>query len=747
MESRASRAPKNVGSSGPNSPSSQANTAATELAVAYGKLKRQYDIVRKELSDLTVAYDRLRTESAKEITKWKSRVLPIGDSGGNTTVVPNSQAAVKTDYVNDPRELRRRLVALEQALETERLEHKKAALNHRKELADIMKAGKGVGFGVLRPASALNGRRASSASAADRRTSVLTSRSSGNKSAPLKSTAPSLQNRERNLSADRARVREKERERERNLRRAQREQKEKDRDGKYSSSHYRKSSSARGDRSVSPLTADLRERAFRGAAGTRTRSVSPASSLGGKFDPTEWHRQQQEKALSRQRETRRTAWGGGGSGSGYRDHRYSSNYSQSSDGGSSRRSARSESTGSMGSRASSRGSTISASSRGSSRGPIDEQRRHRIKRSDGDRDGGSDRIIDIDRNKGIRRDNGKDRNRDRKMVAIGHSVVGQTERTADFLVVNSARVPLYGKGKGKGRDVDGLSSPIEVEGRGGIAVRRSEERYGYGGGDIDIDVGGVNANLAFARASPGRSFESQPVSATVSASANYSLSSQSPSRSLSAPLALPMPHQSHQSVASTLLHQRAVRDSLNNDISVDDLTPSRRRNSAIFQPEFSMPLPFPTSSSRENQSTFEHNAQMALSSSFDDFKGIRSSSEIRDSLGNFNANKNKNTEKDIMQSPGRLSKATTVTTALSPVRSPSKDVNMASHSHVIRTSQKLRSSGEMSSVPLASSIGSIGSFGGGAEETANDLSEIDKRIFALQSFLENARSGIFADQN
>ena len=100
-----------------------------ELLLAYSKLKRQYELTKKELHAATMAYDRLRTESAKEITRLKIQVA--GDS------TPKAQAM---DNIELARKLRAQCVQLKKDLETERAEHKRCIVRHQRELANLRHA-------------------------------------------------------------------------------------------------------------------------------------------------------------------------------------------------------------------------------------------------------------------------------------------------------------------------------------------------------------------------------------------------------------------------------------------------------------------------------------------------------------------------------------------------------------------------------------------------------------------------------
>lgn len=71
----------NAGNSTPSNAAaaSLANAANAEVVATNVKLRKQVESLKKELTDSSLAYERLRTESAREIAKWK---LKIGASGG-----------------------------------------------------------------------------------------------------------------------------------------------------------------------------------------------------------------------------------------------------------------------------------------------------------------------------------------------------------------------------------------------------------------------------------------------------------------------------------------------------------------------------------------------------------------------------------------------------------------------------------------------------------------------------------------
>ena len=124
---RGNRAP----SPGPGS----ASPAQAELASENVRLKRQLDALKKELNDLTVSYDRLRLDSAREIAKWKASPSVLLADANNTST---ASSLVHGSEIH-VRDLRRRLASLERDLEAERLLRRKDLANHRREMAESVR--------------------------------------------------------------------------------------------------------------------------------------------------------------------------------------------------------------------------------------------------------------------------------------------------------------------------------------------------------------------------------------------------------------------------------------------------------------------------------------------------------------------------------------------------------------------------------------------------------------------------------
>lgn len=146
-----------------------------EVMLAYNKLKRQYDAVRRELHSATLAYERLRTESAKEIAKYKAL-----NASGRQDV---SDAEVITKLKNQCKQLR-------QQLETEKAEHRRTILRQQRELSNL----KHTGHPIL-PSSGLPPRPARSTTPTDalrERRPASSSRQSNSSSRRSTSTQGSL---------------------------------------------------------------------------------------------------------------------------------------------------------------------------------------------------------------------------------------------------------------------------------------------------------------------------------------------------------------------------------------------------------------------------------------------------------------------------------------------------------------------------------------------------------------------------
>jgi len=96
------------------------NAANTELSNANAKLRKQVENLKRDLQDSSVAYEKLRTESAREIARWKLKIgssvhdSPGSSRGLNSPGGDGNAAAVISD-------LRRQLSQVQKELRAERL--------------------------------------------------------------------------------------------------------------------------------------------------------------------------------------------------------------------------------------------------------------------------------------------------------------------------------------------------------------------------------------------------------------------------------------------------------------------------------------------------------------------------------------------------------------------------------------------------------------------------------------------------
>jgi len=104
-----------------NSSALHMNAANTDLSNANTKLKAQVESLKRELQESSVAFEKLRTESAREIARWKLKIggtssahdSPASTRGANSPGGDGGSALVS--------ELRRQLLATQKELKFERL--------------------------------------------------------------------------------------------------------------------------------------------------------------------------------------------------------------------------------------------------------------------------------------------------------------------------------------------------------------------------------------------------------------------------------------------------------------------------------------------------------------------------------------------------------------------------------------------------------------------------------------------------
>ena len=113
------------------------NLLNNDLLVDNTKLRKQLIIIKKELNDINISFDKYRTESAKEIGKWKTKTMRIPSVSTDLNVsnsldiyLPQSQEnnldIDKKDESKDREmQLKRRILALERDLSIAKSEGRK----------------------------------------------------------------------------------------------------------------------------------------------------------------------------------------------------------------------------------------------------------------------------------------------------------------------------------------------------------------------------------------------------------------------------------------------------------------------------------------------------------------------------------------------------------------------------------------------------------------------------------------------
>ena len=101
--------------SGPNS---------ADVVSANSKLKKQIESLKKELQELSLAHERLRTEAAREVSLWKLKIGSVNPSHVDSIAVPTAIDSMTTTMLPKGTvlaDLKRRVLVLEQELRSERL--------------------------------------------------------------------------------------------------------------------------------------------------------------------------------------------------------------------------------------------------------------------------------------------------------------------------------------------------------------------------------------------------------------------------------------------------------------------------------------------------------------------------------------------------------------------------------------------------------------------------------------------------
>lgn len=247
---------------------SSINPSLTEIIATNSKLRKQVESLKKDLADASIAYERLRNESTKEISKWKSR-----SGQGSSDPLEFYTKGVSNTNNSTVEVLRRRVIELE------------------KEVTTMRKAN----VSTNRANTAYR-----SSSASKNSNMPYRQRSHTPPAAANLSKQPVSRSNQRSYSAD---------------------------------SNKMTGTKNTNKRTTASATASSRE--------ARGRSTSPASSLGGRFDPTEYAKNRKEKIMEAKM-NKNGVWGSTGGGSndhryerssrGYKESGYSSATSQSSRG-------------------------------------------------------------------------------------------------------------------------------------------------------------------------------------------------------------------------------------------------------------------------------------------------------------------------------------------------------------------------------------------------------------------------------
>lgn len=96
-------------------------SSSTDVSSQNNKYKKHIEALKKELSDLSVAYERLKIETSREISKWRSNnnIQSSGYGSGSNT----------DDF-------RKKYLTIQHILETERIDHRREINHLLKELKD-----------------------------------------------------------------------------------------------------------------------------------------------------------------------------------------------------------------------------------------------------------------------------------------------------------------------------------------------------------------------------------------------------------------------------------------------------------------------------------------------------------------------------------------------------------------------------------------------------------------------------------
>ena len=218
------------------------NRTVADLQSTNTKLKKEIELLKKELSRSDVAYQKLRTESAKEVNRWKAKAMEPRRGSTASQAIERSSPNVSDRSLVD--NLRKKVAELERELRLERLASSRSSSGYNRSPRDGL---------------APNCRAA---------TPPLT-RPRSNR------TTPNSGYRGPGTFGSAGR-------------------------GRSGASHNRSISPNIQSSGYGRPTSGSRANAYRGSVTssvTRSRSISPGfgSSVGGRFDPTAYQRQKEEK--------------------------------------------------------------------------------------------------------------------------------------------------------------------------------------------------------------------------------------------------------------------------------------------------------------------------------------------------------------------------------------------------------------------------------------------------------------------
>ena len=124
-ESRSAKAASNNAGLGANISHGDLSKVNSELMAQNSKLKRQVEACKRDLAAADVNFEKMRTDAAKDISKWKMKALEGDPGGAGASVGSNSSADRLEKYGSasnsDAAALRHRIRELERELKLERM--------------------------------------------------------------------------------------------------------------------------------------------------------------------------------------------------------------------------------------------------------------------------------------------------------------------------------------------------------------------------------------------------------------------------------------------------------------------------------------------------------------------------------------------------------------------------------------------------------------------------------------------------